>query len=67
MSTYYITFMQLHAYEIEAENAEEAYENAEEEFHRDMRASAHMEYDDYCIERDNEDGTSTMMKDYDSF
>lgn len=68
MATYEVGFIQSYCYEIEADSEEEAFDQALEEFRRDMRTPiANTEFDDYCIEEVDEDGNIKMIKSFDNF
>lgn len=59
MKSYTVTFVQYHTYEVEAEDENEAFDNAYDEFQSDMRCSIADTFYDYskveCNDEDDED------------
>ena len=55
--TYTVTFVQNHTYNVEAENENEAFNNAHEEFLRDMHyPAANTWYDEVCVDCEEDEG-----------
>jgi len=58
MAQYYVNFIQSYSYSVEAEDEEEAFNKAYDEFDSDMhRPIAHTDYDEYHVYEVTEDGT----------
>lgn len=67
MATYEVGFIQSHCYEIEADSEEEAFNKAMDEFLDDMhRPIADTNYDDYFIDKVDEDGNVKTIKQFDN-
>ncbi len=67
MATYEVGFIQSHCYEIEADSEEEAFDKAMDEFLDDMhRPIADTNYDDYFIDKVDENGNVKTIKQFDN-
>ncbi len=67
MATYEVGFIQSHCYEIEADSEEVAFDKAMDEFLDDMhRPIADTNYDDYFIDKVDENGNVKTIKQFDN-
>lgn len=68
MATYEVAFIQTYCYEVEANSEKEAFDEAREAFDEEVRRpTANTGYDDFSIDKIDENGVIKTIKPFDSF